>query len=115
MTHDRKFFAELKCPNPITWSKDIMHMFTAVDVAHMKKKGLDLSSYNDVMINAVQIYSRVATGSMPPPRIRGESVASGVGQQVRLLDPTGLPAIVHLRHCGVTYRRRPGTPIPHLT
>ncbi len=67
MTHDRKFFASLNCPKPITWSKDIMHMFTAVDVSHMKTKGIDLSSYEDVKINAVLIYSRVASGSMPPP------------------------------------------------
>jgi hypothetical protein len=67
MSHDRAFFAAMNCPNPVTWSNDIKQLFTAVDVAHMKKKGIDLSSYQDVMLNAAQIYARVANGSMPPP------------------------------------------------
>ena len=57
----------MACPNNVTWVKDIQQMFTATDVQHMKTKGIDLSSYQDVMINAAVIYSRVASGSMPPP------------------------------------------------
>ena len=30
-------------------------------------KGIDLSSYQDVMVNAVSIYSQVSSGGMPPP------------------------------------------------
>ncbi|HWA61547.1 MAG TPA: hypothetical protein VG939_09230 [Caulobacteraceae bacterium] len=67
MTHDHKFFEAMSCPTSVTWTKDIKQMFTATDIAHMKTKGIDLSSYQDVMINAVQIYGRVSTGSMPPP------------------------------------------------
>lgn len=70
MNHDRKFFAALKCPNPVTWSKDISHMFTALDRDHMYKvshHSLDLSRYESVKMYAVSIYSRVANGSMPPP------------------------------------------------
>jgi len=67
MAHDHKFFADMTCSGPVTWNANIKQMFTATDIAHMKTKGIDLSSYQDVMINAVQIYSRVSTGSMPPP------------------------------------------------
>jgi hypothetical protein len=67
MTHDHKFFSQLNCPKSVTWTSDIQKMFTPVDVQHMKTKGIDLGSYQDVMINAVQIYSRVKSGSMPPP------------------------------------------------
>jgi tyrosinase len=67
MAHDHKFFAELACSEPVTWTSNIKQMFTAIDIAHMKTKGLDLSSYEDVKINAVAIYSHVSSGSMPPP------------------------------------------------
>ena len=67
MQHDREFFAGLNCPNRVTWSNDIKQMFTALDIDHMKKKGIDLSDYQDVKVNAAQIYTRVANGSMPPP------------------------------------------------
>ena len=67
MTHDHKFFADMACSGPVTWNANIKQMFTPLDIAHMKSKGIDLSSYQDVMINAVQIYQRVSTGSMPPP------------------------------------------------
>jgi hypothetical protein len=67
MTHDHKFFSQLNCPTSVTWTNDIKKMFTPVDIQHMKTKGIDLSSYQDVKINAVQIYSRVKSGSMPPP------------------------------------------------
>jgi hypothetical protein len=67
MAHDHKFFADMACPNAVTWTNDIKQMFTATDIAHMKTKGIDLSSYQDVMINAVPIYTQVSSGSMPPP------------------------------------------------
>jgi len=64
--HDRKFFSSLNCPAPVRW-KDIQGYFTAIDIAHMKAKGIDLSDYQSVMINAVPIYNQVSAGSMPPP------------------------------------------------
>jgi hypothetical protein len=67
MAHDHKFFAALNCPSNVTWTSDIQKMFTATDITHMKTKGIDLSNYQDVMINAVAIYNRVQSGSMPPP------------------------------------------------
>jgi hypothetical protein len=67
MAFDHKFFAALSCPTPVTWTNDIQKMFTSTDISHMKSKGLDLSNYQQVMINAVPIYNQVASGSMPPP------------------------------------------------
>jgi tyrosinase len=66
MTHDHKFFAAMSCPTSVTWEANIKQMFTATDIAHMKVKGIDLSSYQDVMINAVPIYTQVSNGYMPP-------------------------------------------------
>lgn len=67
MTHDHQFFADMECTMPVTWATDIQKMFTQLDIAHMKTKGIDLSSYQDVMINAVPIYTQVSNGYMPPP------------------------------------------------
>jgi len=65
--HDHKFFAAMSCANKVTWTNDIQQMFTKVDIQHMQTKGIDLSSYQDVMVNAVSIYSQVSSGGMPPP------------------------------------------------
>jgi hypothetical protein len=67
MAHDHAFFAELNCSGPVTWTNDIQKMFTATDIAHMKTKGIDLSDYQSVKINAVPIYNQVSAGIMPPP------------------------------------------------
>ena len=67
MTYDREHFSALSCPSDITWTKDIQQLFNETDIDHMKSKGVDLSSYKSVMINAVAIYTRVKSGSMPPP------------------------------------------------
>lgn len=65
--HDHAFFSAMTCPKGVTWTSDIKQMFTALDVDHMKTKGVDLSDYQSVKINAIGIYTRVAQGSMPPP------------------------------------------------
>lgn len=67
MEHDREHFAAMACPSNVTWTNDIKNMFTQLDIDHMKSKGIDLSSYESVKINAVAIYTRVNSGSMPPP------------------------------------------------
>jgi hypothetical protein len=67
MAHDREHFAAMSCPSDVTWTNDVQKMFTPLDIAHMKTKGIDLSSYESVKINAIAIYSRVASGNMPPP------------------------------------------------
>jgi hypothetical protein len=57
-------------PAGISFAKDIAPLFNATDIAHMKqvtRGALDLSVYNDVVVYASQIYSRVSSGSMPPP------------------------------------------------
>ncbi|AUH66549.1 hypothetical protein [Paracoccus zhejiangensis] len=65
--HDREHFSALGCPSSVTWTNDISKMFTQTDISHMKTKGIDLGDYRSVSINAVAIYSRVKSGSMPPP------------------------------------------------
>jgi hypothetical protein len=71
--HNHAFFADLNCPNKVTWTADIQKMFTALDVDHMKQAtggALDLSKYASVKIWASQIFSHVSPGStipMPPP------------------------------------------------
>jgi len=66
MAFDRTHFASLGCPGSVTWNGQIKQMFTATDIAHMKTKGIDLSDYTSVKINAVAIYTQVKSGSMPP-------------------------------------------------
>ena len=64
------FIAALECPTQITWS-DIQKLFTEMDITHMKKKGVDLSSYDYVANpannyrNAQDIYQAVSSGYMP--------------------------------------------------
>lgn len=52
---------------PLSFAKDIRAMFTDLDVAHMKPKGMDLSSYDAVKKHAFAIYASVSQGTMPPP------------------------------------------------
>ena len=42
-------------------------MFTEMDVAHMKRAGMDLSNRDDVVKHADAIYKTVSEGAMPPP------------------------------------------------
>ena len=51
----------------LSFAKDIRPMFTDVDVAHMKRAGLDLSNKDDVATRAAAIYKMVSEGTMPPP------------------------------------------------
>lgn len=51
----------------LSFAKDIRPMFTDVDVDHMKRKGIDLSSHEAVKSHADAIYRTVSDGSMPPP------------------------------------------------
>lgn len=67
IVHNHAFFAAMGCPNAVTWTNDIQKLFTPTDIAHMQSKGIDLSSYDDVKINAVPIYTKVSTQKMPPP------------------------------------------------
>lgn len=56
----------------LSFANDIRPMFTDVDVAHMRRQGLDLSSKDDVTAHAAAIYTAVSQGVMPPPN-SGES------------------------------------------
>jgi tyrosinase len=51
--------------NP-TWYSDIRFMFTSTDINHMQKQNIDLTSYDNVVANAGNIYGQVAAGNMPP-------------------------------------------------
>jgi hypothetical protein len=51
----------------VSFAKDIRPLFTDLDVAHMKRAGMDLSSHDDVTAHADAIYQTVSSGSMPPP------------------------------------------------
>jgi hypothetical protein len=42
-------------------------MFTDLDITHMKRAGMDLSSRDSVEKNAAAIYKTVSEGTMPPP------------------------------------------------
>ena len=67
---NHKAFAQLNCPNPVTWTSDIKKLFTAVDVSHMKHVtmgSLDLSDYQSTKVWASKIYDVVSSGAMPPP------------------------------------------------
>lgn len=66
-THE--FFAQLNCPNPVTWTNDIKNMFTSVDVTHMisAPQHIHLDSYQSVKLWAVSIHTAVSNGTMPRP------------------------------------------------
>ena len=49
-----------------TWEDDIKGLFNDGDVACMKRRGLDLSNYQDVKTNARAILTTLESGSMPP-------------------------------------------------
>jgi hypothetical protein len=51
----------------LSFAKDIRPMFTDLDVAHMKRAGMDLSNKDDVAKHAAAIYKMVSEGNMPPP------------------------------------------------
>ena len=52
--------------NSPTWETDIKGLFNDGDIACMKRRGLDLSSYQDVKANAQNILDAISSGFMPP-------------------------------------------------
>lgn len=65
MNRDQKGVAHMS-EQALSFAKDIRPMFTDLDVEHMQRFGMDLSSYDDVKAHADGIYSTVASGAMPP-------------------------------------------------
>ena len=51
----------------LSFASDIRPMFSDVDVEHMKRFGMDLSSRDDVAKHAKNILAAVTSGIMPPP------------------------------------------------
>jgi hypothetical protein len=76
--YDQRFFDDLNCPNPVSWTNDIQKMFTALDIDHMiKAKQIHLDSYQSVKLYATQILNAVTPpgpGQLPdmPPQGWGE-------------------------------------------
>ena len=56
----------------LSFAKDIRPLFTDIDVDHMKRFGLDLSSHENVIKEAKAIFSVVSAGRMPPPADGGK-------------------------------------------
>ena len=51
----------------LSFATDIRPMFSDVDIDHMKRAGMDLSSRDDVAKHAAAILAVVTSGAMPPP------------------------------------------------
>jgi hypothetical protein len=51
----------------LSFASNIRPLFTEEDVTHMKRAGMDLSAYDDVVKHADQILAVVTAGTMPPP------------------------------------------------
>ncbi|MGA8497912.1 MAG: hypothetical protein WB764_20670 [Xanthobacteraceae bacterium] len=62
----RQPFADIDCPNAVTWTNDICKLFTDLDIQHMKVHNIDLSSIDSVRVWATHIFKEVSTGDMPP-------------------------------------------------
>ena len=50
-----------------SFANNIRPLFREVDIDHMKRHHLDLSSYDDVKMRVQDIVSQVNHGTMPPP------------------------------------------------
>jgi hypothetical protein len=50
---------------PLSFAADIVSLFRPSDIETMKPIGLDLSSYEDVKMNAAAILGRLEAGDMP--------------------------------------------------
>lgn len=51
----------------VSFASDIRSLFTEEDFVHMKRAGMDLSAYDDVVKHADRILAVVTAGTMPPP------------------------------------------------
>ena len=67
----------------VSFSTDILPMFTSVDIEHMAGLGLSLDDYTSMSqpATANAVYQRVADGTMPPPESGAQPWSS---EQVQL-------------------------------
>ncbi|MDJ0616046.1 MAG: ferritin-like domain-containing protein [Calothrix sp. MO_192.B10] len=72
-----------------TWEDDIKGLFNDGDVACMKRRGLDLSSYQDVKVNAQNILDAVSSGFMPPGNPWSQSQIDTFKRWIELGTPEG--------------------------
>lgn len=57
----------MQTADKLSFAKDIRPIFTAMDVDHMTRLGMNLGDRDTVLQNAAAIYAAVSSGSMPPP------------------------------------------------
>ena len=55
--------------NP-TYMAHIRYFFEDMDIAHMRRLGIDLATYEGVKFNALRIYFRTQEDTMPPEQNR---------------------------------------------
>ncbi len=72
-----------------TWENAIKGLFNDADIACMKRRGLDLSSYQDVKINAQSILDSVERGFMPPGNPWSQSQVNTFRQWIEDGTPEG--------------------------
>ncbi len=53
----------------VSFSKDILPLFTPLDIEHMSPQGVLLNDYGYMSdpANAASVYEQLSTGQMPPP------------------------------------------------
>lgn len=84
---------------PPTWTNDIKKLFTPTDVAHMKPRGYDLSSYDDVKAKSADILgppkiNRCHRGNLGPRRgwIFSRHGSTGASYNSRVIPGEGAGA-----------------------
>jgi hypothetical protein len=75
----------------LSFAKDIRPMFTDLDVAHMKRAGMDLSNKDDVARHAAAIYKMVSEGNMPPPGAGEDRWSSQMCERFKQWQIEGCP------------------------
>ncbi len=76
-----------------TWENDIKGLFNDGDVACMKRRGLDLSNYQDVKVNAQNILDAVSSGFMPPGNPWPQSWIDIFKRWVEIGTPQGVTGV----------------------
>ena len=75
--------------NSPTWEANIKGLFNDGDIACMKRRGLDLSNYQDVRVNAQSILDTISSGFMPPGNPWPESWVETFKRWIEIGAPRG--------------------------
>lgn len=76
----------------LSFARDIRPLFTDLDVEHMQRAGIDLSSREEVAHHADAIYDTVTTGSMPPPNSGEPRWTPAMCERFKQWQTQGCPA-----------------------